>query len=276
MGEFSNKYLVNKPSGGGKKNSMQDEVMQSLRARRREKVAEIRDTDSRMPKAQRDRVNSLEKAIRDRETEKAYIVGQNGEILAESIKAGISHRGGKMSKSAVFNTGDVMRAALNRDAIITHNHPATTEEDFIKSYKLGRGKTGASGKDLAGRVGSGLSADDLMLAMKYNFKGIRAHTQGGYTFQVERKGDSWGYSSDSVAREYARLVAKYTKENFDSKGIKRSNIADVMMKRGIGMNVSKEEMDKAMAEHNRANTAAQHRALKELAKKYNLRYTRHS
>ena len=240
MGEFSNKYLVKKPkTAGEKKKSMQDEVLQSLRQRTKERVAAIHDTESRMPKAQRDAVNAFEKRIQGLKTERMAIIDQDGRILNQS-NSGTSQR----------TRISYQRGTTYPNAIITHNHP-----------------TGVMGDNLAGRVNNTLSNTDMNSAILINAKGIRVRIQGGYKYSVERKGDSWGVSSDTFKRELYNLARKNINETY-------SKIRP-MIERKLRNSKSISEYNDIVATYNaRMNVAGQHQAMKELAKKYGFIYTR--
>ena len=240
MGEFSNKYLVKKPqTAAEKKKSMQDEVLQSLRQRTKERVAAIHDTESRMPKAQRDAVNAYEKRIQGLKTERMAIIDQDGRILNQTTS-------GSSQKTRL----SYQRGTTYPNAIITHNHP-----------------TGKMGDNLAGRVNNTLSYADMNSVIKLNAKGIRVRTQGGYKYSVERKGDSWGVDAETIKRELYNLARKNIDETY--------NKIRPTIERKLRNAKSISEYNNIVETYNaRMNVAGQHQAMKELAKKYGFIYTR--
>lgn len=275
MGEFSNKYIINR-STQDKGHSMSGDLLNSLRERRKERVAEIRDTDSRMPKAQKNKILSLEKGIQKRDAEKGYVVGRNGEILAETPNSGFKIGEGQVSKTAEFNPKDLIRASqIDRDSILTHNHPGFQEKDIYDTFGIKTPLTGAQWQDLAGRVGNTLSPGDLSVAISTGLKGVRAKTYGGYTYSVERRGDSWGVDSSDFEKEYKQLKRQYSIE-YQHRTSGDNTLQQTILKGQMGITPSKQDMETTLRYLHRANVAGSHKALKELSKKYGFIYTRHS
>lgn len=123
----------------------------------------LRDTDSGMNRQEAFRVNQLESKIRNRKTEKGYVIGANGEIIAESVKS---------SKSAArFYTRDLERS---KDAILTHNHPNAD-----------------MGGTMAARIGLPFSDQDVRNAIRFDQKEVRAVTPN-YTYSIRRPKGGWG------------------------------------------------------------------------------------
>lgn len=123
----------------------------------------LRDTDSGMNRQEAFRVNQLEAKIRNRKTEKGYIIGSNGEIIGESVKGSRS--------SARFLTSDMRKS---KDAILTHNHPNAD-----------------MGGTMAARIGLPFSDQDVRNAVAYDQKEIRAVTPN-YTYSIRRPKGGWG------------------------------------------------------------------------------------
>lgn len=241
MGESSNKYLASKPRRESR-NSMKDELLKSLRARRKEKVAEIHDTDSRMTKAQTDAVKAYETRVSKLKTERAGIIDADGRILVKSDR-GTGNR-------TVLHTP---RGFTAPNAVLTHNHP----------WEYG-------GSNLADRVGSTFSGKDLKAAVDFNLKAVRARTQGGYIYQIERLGSSWNVNPATLKREMDELGTKYVHENYaKTRALTNTKLGEYLSKGEIA-NYNELARNATM----RANVAGQHRAMKELAKKYGFRYTR--
>ena len=134
---------------------------------RRTDRSALHDTDSGMNRQEAFRISQLESKIRNRKTEKGYVVGENGEVLAESIKSSRS--------AAKFYTRDLEAA---RGGIMTHNHP-----------------NAEMGGSLAAQIGLPFSNADLDNAVKYNLKEIRAVTPN-YTYSIRRPKDGWGNQAD--------------------------------------------------------------------------------
>lgn len=123
----------------------------------------LHDTDGGLNRQEAFRVSQLEAKIRNRRTEKGYIIGADGQIISESVK-------GTRNK-AKFNVSDLRHA---KDAVLTHNHPGTGLYDT-----------------LAGRIGNPFSQADIELATQYNMKEIRAVTKT-YTYSIRRPKGGWG------------------------------------------------------------------------------------
>ena len=149
-----------------------------------------RDTEKGMNKQESYTVNKIEAKIRNRKTEKGYVIGSNGQIIAES------HRSGR--QSATFYASD-----MKKDAIVTHNHPYV-------------GNRGARLFDtMAGRIGVPFSMGDVNNAVSSDLKEIRAVTPT-YTFSLRRPKGGWGDRekinralseyNNSMMREVGRYV----------------------------------------------------------------------
>lgn len=132
-----------------------------------------RDVSSHLNKAEAATLARLDAKTRGRKTEKGYIVGADGKIIAESVKAG--------KRSAAFHQSDLSKA---KDSIITHNHPNAE----------------LSGT-MAGRIGLPLSPTDIRQAIKYDAKEIRAVTPN-YTFSIRRPAGGWPKIPDDAYRKY--------------------------------------------------------------------------
>jgi len=75
--------------------------------------------------------------------------------------------------------------------IMTHNHPSALSE---RGYM---------------RIGNSFSAEDAVLAVKFNAKEIRAVTPT-YTFSIKRNGDKWGVTQAAVRRAYKKAADEVT------------------------------------------------------------------
>lgn len=137
----------------------------------------LHDTDSGMNRQEAFRVNQLESKIRNRKTEKGYIVGADGNVIGESIRSTRS--------SAAFRVNDLVKS---KDAIMTHNHPNAD-----------------MGGTMAARVGLPFSGTDLERAITYDQKEIRAVTPN-YTYSIRRPKGGWGDKSTimKAIREWDR------------------------------------------------------------------------
>lgn len=80
--------------------------------------------------------------------------------------------------------------------IMTHNHPSAL---------------GASGYM---RIGHSFSMDDVLIAMKYKAKEMRAVTPE-YTFSFKRPQGGWGTTQAAVRRAYERAIERVTSEGQD-------------------------------------------------------------
>lgn len=246
MGEDINKYGTRSTWRANReaamKKSMAGDVLKSLRSRRRELTAQKRDTDSRMTTAQRNAVRTFEDSVKNLKTERVALIDDDGAVLTRSSS-------GSNTRTRLITP----RGAQYPDAILTHNHP--TEK--------------VMGDNLAGRVNNTLSYADMDSAIHLNTRGMRVITGGGYTYSVERKGDTWGVSENKFKREMKSLSEKYIQENYDKAFKAYQNEAN--------KTTSRAELDALNQRYKaRANVAGQHRAMKELAKKYGWTYTYHS
>ena len=127
----------------------------------------IRDTDKGLNKRESYTVNKLESQIRNRKTEKGYIVGSDGQVVAETAKSA--------ARSAQFRIIDLMRS---KDGVMTHNHP--TEGANSGLYGT-----------MAGRIGVPLSPQDLRIAVQYDLKEVRAATPTS-PYSIRRPKEGWG------------------------------------------------------------------------------------
>ena len=135
-----------------------------------------RDTDKGLNRREAYTINRLEAQIRNRKTEKGYVIGSNGEVIGESIK-GSKHQ-------ARFYTRD-----LKKDSIVIHNHP--NDE-----------KSGLYGT-MAGRIGVPFSPNDINTAVSQDLKEVRAVTPT-YTWSMRRPKGGWGDE-----REIKRAINEY-------------------------------------------------------------------
>lgn len=149
-----------------------------------------RDTEKGMNKQESYTVNKLEAKIRDRKTEKGYVIGSDGRIIGESLKS--------TRQSAAFNPKD-----LKKDSILTHNHP----------YVGNRGAKLFG--TMAGRIGVPLSSRDVANAVTFDLKEVRAVTPT-YTYSIRRPKGGWGDTQkiNQAIRDHERElmgeVIKYT------------------------------------------------------------------
>ena len=214
----------------------------------------LRDTDKGLNKQEAYTINKLEGKIRDRKTEKGYIVGPDGKVIAESIKGD--------RDSARFDSRDLVRA---KDCVLTHNHPYV-------------GKKGGLYDTLAGRVGVPFSDTDLINAVAHNLKEIRAVTPT-YTYSIRRPKGGWGEPRAIAAelqqygRNIVRTGAKYRAQQTDN----ILNVAkDIAKKKGMsGMSEALAYSDKRAKEiSDRTNVGIQYGELKKLAKNLGWEFTR--
>lgn len=196
----------------------------------------LRDTEKGLNRQEAYRVNQLESQIRNRKTEKGYVVDENGNVMAESVK-GTSHK-------ARFRNADLMRA---RGGILTHNHP--TEGANSGLYGT-----------MAGRIGVPFSGQDLKIAAQFNLKEVRAVTPT-YTYSIRRPKGGWG---DVSAVE--RAMNRYTL-------LSEVRAQSYAIKQGVyrGTNISRQ---RAKEISDRANVGTQYSLLKQIAKEMGWEFTR--
>ena len=139
----------------------------------------LRDTDRGLNRQEAFRVSQLESKIRNRKTEKGYVIGENGNVIAESVK-GTAHQ-------AKFRVSDLKGS---ENGVLTHNHPTEGADSGLYGT-------------LAGRIGLPFSAKDVNLAAEYNLKEIRAVTPT-YTYSIRRPKGGWGDKAkiESALRRY--------------------------------------------------------------------------
>ena len=140
-----------------------------------------RDTDRGLNRQEAYTVNRVESQIRNRKTEKGYVIGPDGKVIGESIKSS--------ANSARFRVAD-----LKKDSIVTHNHP--TEGANSGLYGT-----------MAGRIGVPFSPADISMAVKNDIKEVRAVTPT-YTWSLRRPKGGWGDSG-----EISRALRKYETES---------------------------------------------------------------
>ena len=167
----------------------------------------LHDTDGGMNRQEAFRVNQLESKIRNRKTEKGYIVGANGEIIGESI------RGSR--NAARFKVSDLVKS---KDAIMTHNHP-----------------NAEMGGTLAARIGLPFSATDLERAVQYDQKEIRAVTPN-YTYSIRRPKGGWGDKREvmSQLRDHTRRRLENYNQYFNASYRKDANINETWDRANVG------------------------------------------
>lgn len=141
------------------------------KGRRKVDRSYLHDTDGGLNRQEAFRINQLENKIRNRKTEKGYIIGSDGQVIGESIK---STRG-----SCSFYVKDMMNG---KDAVMTHNHP-----------------NAEMGNTLAAQIGLPFSNDDLERAVRYDMKEVRAVTPS-YTYSIRRPKNGWG-DERTISRE---------------------------------------------------------------------------
>lgn len=157
-----------------------------------------RDTEKGLNRQEAYTVSKVESQIRNRKTEKGYVIGSDGRIIGETIK-GSAHR-------AKFRTAD-----LKKDSIVTHNHP--TEGANSGLYGT-----------MAGRIGVPFSTSDIKAAVKNDLKEVRAVTPT-YTWSLRRPKGGWGderdidralsrydYDVSTKAQRYAYQQAPQTRQ----------------------------------------------------------------
>jgi len=196
----------------------------------------LRDTESGMNRQEAFRVNQLEAKIRNRKTEKGYVIDSNGRVVGESTN-GTAHR-------ARFRASD-----FKKDAILTHNHP--TEGANSGLYGT-----------MAGRIGVPFSAQDVKNAVRFDLKEVRAVTPT-YTYSIRRPKGGWG-----DARTAINALNKY--EN-DSRIGARSYAAKQLSKASRSGNLTRQ---RAREISDRANVGTQYSEFKKMAKELGWTFTR--
>ena len=196
----------------------------------------IRDTEKGLNRQEAFRVNQLEANIRNRKTEKGYLVDEKGNITGESIKG--------TSRKAKFRTSDLFKS---RGGILTHNHPTEGANSGLYG-------------SLAGRIGLPFSGQDIKIAAPFNLKEVRAVTPT-YTYSIRRPKGGWGDVS-----KVERAMDSYTLQS----GFGAQSYA---LKQGLykGTSLSRQ---RAREVSDRANVGTQYSLLKKIAKDMGWEFTR--
>ena len=138
----------------------------------------------------------------------------------------------------------VMNSALvPRNAVLTHNHPW--------SEGMGTG--------LGSRVGVSLSGADLRVAVNTNAKEIRAVTSN-YIYSLKRPASGWNASGTQLKSEMDELYARNLRDM-------QTTIRRLQQTRGL----TRQELEVRMG---RINALASHQAIREVARRHGIRYTR--
>lgn len=129
------------------------------------------DINGGLTEAQRKAVVAEEARVRKFKTEYGAVISPDGTVT-HRVNQGKAHN---------VSFGSVPTSAL-KDAVVIHNHP-------------GRGQRTVYGNTMATRIGSPLSAQDLIFAAHNDVAEIRATTYsgdgGGYTYSVRRPEGGW-------------------------------------------------------------------------------------
>lgn len=198
-----------------------------------------RDTEKGLNKQEAFTISRLEAQIRNRKTEKGYVIGEDGKVIGESTKS--------TRDSARFDP-----RALKKDSIVTHNHPYV-------------GNKGRRLYDtMAGRIGVPFSPADVSLAIRHDVKEIRAVTPT-YTWSIRRPAGGWGDTLE-IMRDIRSMSARMQTEGYQYQS--RHAASSIRSFRETGSRRRAEEVA------DRANVGVQYQALKNLAKKYGWEFTR--
>jgi hypothetical protein len=176
-----------------------------------------------------------ESEIRNLRTERIYAFDKNGKLISHST-------------SGTGSSTQLLEGHDYTDTIVTHNHPG--------NYLEGR-------KNLATRIGTSFSADDIIVATAHNVKEMHAVTRQGYTYSIKRKGDKWQLANKPAARMY--LLSRY--DDLYEHTVRKYR--DAMWIRTDGTD-DKYEDDV----QDRIHIVATHQTLKQLAKEFDFSYTR--
>lgn len=167
----------------------------------------LHDTDSGLNRREAYTVNKLENKIRNRKTEKGYVIGSDGNVIAES------HRGSR--RSARFYKSDMMKS---KDAIVIHNHP-----------------NAEMGGTMAAQIGLPFSNNDIENAVNYNLKEVRAVTPN-YTYSIRRPKGGWG-NKEAIYKALREWENEADKNFYDykySKGRKGASINETFDRGNVG------------------------------------------
>ena len=153
-------------------------------------------TDAGLTEEQRKAVNATESKIRNRKTEIAYAVDDNGQVI-------------KISVSGSRNRTRINPGLVPRNAVLTHNHPSAEDKPIMYNGR----KVGVSGggSGMAAKIVAPHSGADLRAAILLNAKETRA-VSPTYTFSVRRPEGGWNVSADEVEREWNKVYDSFKKE----------------------------------------------------------------
>lgn len=181
--------------------------------------------------------------------EETVVIDENGVVNPlgpPTLRSGTRRRGNKTITYAEF---DMRRVPEN--SIMIHNHPG---------FK-------GSGNGLASRVGNTFTGQDLETAAAVNAKEIRAIARG-YTYSIKRPAGGWP-SGYAMKRDLDTLSNRYLSEYQDA--VKTRRMFGIVSGRG---DYHGGDDTYSRNVNDRANVAARARAMREVAKKYGLKYTR--
>ena len=182
--------------------------------------------------------------------ENMMIVDDKGKVVLDTAHSPYFRKTKNNIRSSSLGVFVVSKAA--KDAIVTHSHP-------------NKPKAG-----LAGAISNTLSDTDVINAVRWNAKEIRATTPT-YTYSMKRPKGGWGATPEQVRAAIGKTGRVYQMPNgsFVTRG---------------GSGVYGEFLRKAtdyinqhgLSESNNAriNTVYQHQAMQKLAKKFGWNYTR--
>ncbi len=167
----------------------------TIRTDRRGKAA----TDVGMTPAQRQATLQVEGQIRNRRTETARAITDDGRVINITVGTGSRSRAG------------VDRRLVPQDSVLTHNHPHELDQPIVRNGRVIGVHGGGTG--MGARLVTSLSGDDIRLAILTNAKEVRA-VSPTYTYSIRRPRGGWGgLNPDPLQSEWYALARRFRDEN---------------------------------------------------------------
>ena len=157
------------------------------------------DTDSGMTPEQRRATLETESKIRNRKTETARAITDDGRVVNITVGRGTHDR------------AHIDVRLVPRDAVLTHNHPSAYDEPvYVNGLRVG---VSGGGTGMGARMVTSISGDDVRLAIRTNAKEVRA-VSPTYTYSIRRPRGGWGnVSPEEIQREWYDEARRFQLEN---------------------------------------------------------------
>ena len=167
----------------------------TVRTDRRKKA----DTDSGLTPEQRKAALETETKIRNRKTETARAITDDGRVVDITVGRGSSDR------------AHIDVRLVPQNAVLTHNHPSGYDQPvYSNGVRIG---VMGGGSGMGARIVTSLSGDDIRLALRTNAKEVRA-VSPTYTYSLRRPAGGWGnVTPEQIQREWYEEARRFQNEN---------------------------------------------------------------